>query len=163
MRWQLSMRASTSSANISRRCAAGSDGGARAGRRRFVVLMPERCRRIWFLRRSQREACCACAAAAPGEPAGGSRSELVEDAVLLAERLAKKARRELSSYRDKQDDATSVYWVTDHPLRRTGAKPFQKTIQTYGNEPTLDVVYWKIWILARVGPAGQRATMVAQA
>ncbi|KAM5541141.1 hypothetical protein V8D89_005070 [Ganoderma adspersum] len=83
--------------------------------------------------------------------------ELVEDAVQLASRLAKRPRTGMGAYRDPEDDATPVYWVTDHPIRRTG-KGFEKTIQTYGNEPTLDVVYWRIWIFVRVGPAGQRET-----
>ena len=56
MRWQLSMRASTSSANISRRRVAGSARGVRgrAGRRAWCEEMPSRRRRIWFLRRTQR-------------------------------------------------------------------------------------------------------------
>ncbi|PIL34922.1 hypothetical protein GSI_02709 [Ganoderma sinense ZZ0214-1] len=57
--------------------------------------------------------------------------------------------------RDPGDDATPVYWVTGHPLRmrRTGvgARAFEKTVQTYGNEPALDVVYWRIWIHALRG------------
>nr|VWO98197.1 Xyloglucan-specific endo-beta-1,4-glucanase 1 (EC (Glycoside hydrolase family 12 protein XEG1) (GH12 protein XEG1) [Ganoderma boninense] len=63
-------------------------------------------------------------------------------------------------YRD--DDATPVFWVTDPPIVRSG-NGFQKTIQTYGNEPTLDVVYWRIWIFARVGPVAQRETAQARA
>ena len=86
--------------------------------------------------------------------------ELVEDAVHLASRLAKRPRTGVGSYRTPEDDATPVYWVTDHPIRRTG-KGFERTIQTYGNEPSLDVVYWRIWIFVRVGPAGQRETAQA--
>ena len=90
----------------------------------------------------------------------GEGGELVEDAVNLASRLAKRPRTGAGSYRTPEDDATPVYWVTDHPFLRT-VKGFEKTIQTYGNEPTLDVVYWRIWIFVRVGPAGQRETAQA--
>ncbi|PIL34916.1 hypothetical protein GSI_02703 [Ganoderma sinense ZZ0214-1] len=83
--------------------------------------------------------------------------ELVEDAVSLAERLEKRTR----TYYDEWDKATPVYWVTDHPYLQTGPEPFKRTIKTYGNEPTLDVVYWRVWILARVGPPGLRAIVVA--
>ncbi|KAI1789980.1 hypothetical protein LXA43DRAFT_922787, partial [Ganoderma leucocontextum] len=79
--------------------------------------------------------------------------ELVQDVVaLLARRAAGKKSR--SEY---DDDATPVFWVTDHPGVRSG-KGFERTIQTYGNEPALDVVYWRIWIFARVGPVAQRET-----
>ncbi|KAI1789981.1 hypothetical protein LXA43DRAFT_1095884 [Ganoderma leucocontextum] len=82
--------------------------------------------------------------------------ELVQDVVaLLARRAAGKKSR--SEY---DDDATPVFWVTDHPGVRSG-KGFERTIQTYGNEPALDVVYWRIWIFARVGPVGQRETAQA--
>ena len=53
--------------------------------------------------------------------------------------------------------AKAVYWVTDPPFVRSG-KGSEKTVQTYGNEPALDAVYWRIWIFVRVGPAGQRET-----
>ena len=52
--------------------------------------------------------------------------------------------------------AVPVHWVTDHPLLRTTENGFEETIQTYGNEPTVEVVYWRIWIFVRVGPKDQR-------
>ncbi|EJF57889.1 hypothetical protein DICSQDRAFT_182926 [Dichomitus squalens LYAD-421 SS1] len=48
-----------------------------------------------------------------------------------------------------------VHWVTDHPLVPV-KHFFKETIKAYGNEPTLEVVYWRIWIFVRVGPKGQR-------
>lgn len=84
MRTQLSMRASTSSANISSSRAAGSVGGACAGRRRrlgLFVEMPERCSRIRFLRRSQREAFSAAVDADSDDGGVGEQSaEQVEEA-----------------------------------------------------------------------------------
>ena len=50
---------------------------------------------------------------------------------------------------------TPVVWVTGLPHVRSG-KGFQKTVQTHGNEPATGVVYWCLWIFARVGPMGQR-------
>ena len=87
--------------------------------------------------------------------------EVVQDAVVLRERAEAEAAGmtdDRSWYYDS--DATPVYWVTDPPAVRSG-KGFEKTIQTYGNEPALDVVYWRIWIFARVGPAGHRETVQA--
>ncbi len=89
--------------------------------------------------------------------AGGG--ELVQDAVAVAAWGAKKDPGWDWEARYNRG-ATPVYWVTDPPRVRSG-KGFEKTIQTYGNEPALDVVYWRIWIFARVGPAGRRETAQA--
>ena len=94
------------------------------------------------------------------------RGQRVQDAVDLAEERARRrkerARRRKERARQRKDDdeddgVTPVFWVTDPPRVRSG-KGFKKTIQTYGNEPALDVVYWRIWIFARVGPVGERET-----
>ncbi|KAI0747522.1 hypothetical protein C8Q74DRAFT_1212530 [Fomes fomentarius] len=49
--------------------------------------------------------------------------------------------------------APNVQWVTSAPrfaLQTT-------TFMAYGNQAALDVIYWRIYLLVRVGPAGDRA------
>ena len=82
---------------------------------------------------------------------------LVRDAVALMAMQAAMESEGLKWVSVYDRGAMPVYWVTDPPILRSG-KGFEKTIQTYGNEPALDVVYWHIWIFARVGPAGRRET-----
>ncbi|KAM5536282.1 hypothetical protein V8D89_010059 [Ganoderma adspersum] len=74
---------------------------------------------------------------------GGER---VQDAVLCQSR----------SMVDHEDHGAPVYWV-EHPRLPSG-KGFRETFATYGNESALGVVYWRVWIFARLGPAGQRGT-----
>ena len=49
-----------------------------------------------------------------------------------------------------------VHWATYHPISRRTENGFQVNVQTYGNEPTVEVVYWRLWIFVRVGPKHQR-------
>ncbi|TBU43652.1 hypothetical protein BD309DRAFT_1019096 [Dichomitus squalens] len=57
-----------------------------------------------------------------------------------------------SEYLEEEEGGQPVMaaGIRDHQING-----FEEKIQTYGNEATIEVVYWRIWIFVRVGPKGQ--------
>ncbi|KAI9061875.1 hypothetical protein FKP32DRAFT_1677805 [Trametes sanguinea] len=63
-----------------------------------------------------------------------------------------------------QERKMQVYWVTYYLLALGHGKagpPEQTSYMAYGNEATIAHAYWKVSLLVRVGPFGQRATAAA--
>ena len=81
---------------------------------------------------------------------GGER---VQDAVIMEQRETCQSK---PTVYDEDWHEEPVYWV-EHPRLPSG-KGFRETFATYGNESALGVVYWRVWIFARIGPVGQRGT-----
>ena len=83
----------------------------------------------------------------------GQGGERVQDAVIMEQRETCQSK---STVYDEDWHEEPVYWV-EHPRLPSG-KGFRETFATYGNESALGVVYWRVWIFARIGPVGQRGT-----
>ena len=102
--------------------------------------------------------------ASMGEHADGylveQGGERVQDAVVMGLRREMEMRESKPVIYDDDWHEEPVYWV-EHPRVPSG-RGFRETFATYGNEVGLGVVYWRVWIFARIGPAGQRGTVTAQ-